>query len=31
VLDKHGKNITYEAIPGMEYLDKVVSGEWIGF
>jgi cytochrome P450 family 6 len=27
VLDKHGKNITYEAIPGMEYLDKVVSGE----
>jgi cytochrome P450 family 6 len=27
VLDKHGRNITYEAIPEMKYLDKVVSGE----
>jgi cytochrome P450 family 6 len=27
VLDRHGGNITYEAISGMEYLDKVVSGE----
>ena len=31
VLDKHGGNITYESISDMEYLDKVVSGEWIGF
>jgi cytochrome P450 family 6 len=27
VLDRHGGNITYEAIIEMEYLDKVVSGE----
>jgi cytochrome P450 family 6 len=27
VLDKHGRNITYEAISEMEYLDRVVSGE----
>ena len=30
VLDRHDGNITYEAISEMEYLDKVVSGEWIG-
>jgi hypothetical protein len=30
VLVKHGGNITYEAISEMEYLDKVVSGKWIG-
>jgi len=30
VLERHGGNITYEAISEMEYLDKVVSGEWIG-
>ena len=27
VLERHGGNITYEAISEMEYLDKVVSGE----
>ena len=27
VLEKHGGDITYEAISQMEYLDKVVSGE----
>jgi cytochrome P450 family 6 len=27
VLERHGGNITYEAISDMEYLDKVVSGE----
>jgi len=27
VLEKHGGNITYEAISEMEYLDTVVSGE----
>ena len=30
VLDRRDGNITYEAISEMEYLDKVVSGEWIG-
>jgi cytochrome P450 family 6 len=27
VLEKHGGNLTYDAIFEMEYLDKVVSGE----
>jgi cytochrome P450 family 6 len=27
VLEKHGGDITYEAISEMEYLDKVVNGE----
>jgi cytochrome P450 family 6 len=27
VLERHGGNITYEAISELEYLDKVVSGE----
>jgi cytochrome P450 family 6 len=31
VLEKHGGNITYDAIFEMEYLDKVVSGEWVSF
>jgi cytochrome P450 family 6 len=31
VLQKHGGNITYESIIEMEYLDKVVSGEWMRY
>jgi cytochrome P450 family 6 len=27
VLERHGGNITYEAISEMEYLDRVVNGE----
>jgi cytochrome P450 len=27
VLEKHGRNITYESVFEMEYLDKVVSGK----
>jgi hypothetical protein len=30
VLNNHDGNITYETISEVEYLDKVVSGKWIG-